>query len=635
MLRGIHKASSNWLGRAIMAVVLGLIAISFGIWGIGDIFRGFGQSTVAKVGRTEIGIEQFRQVYNDRLQDLRRRAGRPITSDQIRLFGIDRQILGQLVAETALDERTRELGLGLPDSDIAKFITEDPNYLGINGQFDHNRFLQIIRQSGYTEARFFAERRRLLLRQQLISTVSGEITPPKTLVEAFNRYQNEQRSIDFVLLSRTHAGEIPAPPPEVLTKYYEERKVLFRAPEYRKITVLVLTPAELLPTIEVSDADIKRTYDDRQSRYVTPERRQVQQIMFPNMDDARAAADRLAKGLAFDALAAEPEIKDRYTDLGTVTKTAMIDPALGNAAFALKEGEVSAPVEGRFGIAVLRAVKIVPGQTQSLDKVSADIKRDLALERATREIQTVRDKIEDERFDGKTLAQAAEKLGLKLRTIDAVDRSGRAPDGKQIADLPSGVDVFSAAFLSDVGGDNESLSVQGGGYVWYDVVSITPTHDRPLDEIKDQVETRWRDDEIATRLNTKATELLDKLKSGAALSDIANANKLKVQTATGLKRGNAMGGFALRSLNEIFRVAKGSLGVVDGESATDRIIFRVTDTAVAPYDPASPDAKRVIDAVQRSLADNLFEQYITRLQNDIGITINQNALNQITGANPN
>ena len=54
MLRGIHKASSNWIGRAVMGVVLGLIAISFGIWGIGDIFRGFGTTTVAKVGGTEI-----------------------------------------------------------------------------------------------------------------------------------------------------------------------------------------------------------------------------------------------------------------------------------------------------------------------------------------------------------------------------------------------------------------------------------------------------------------------------------------------------------------------------------------------------------------------------------------------------
>ena len=60
MLRGMRKASSNWLGRAVMGVVLGLIAVSFAIWGIGDIFRGFGRSTVAKVGSTEITIDQFR-----------------------------------------------------------------------------------------------------------------------------------------------------------------------------------------------------------------------------------------------------------------------------------------------------------------------------------------------------------------------------------------------------------------------------------------------------------------------------------------------------------------------------------------------------------------------------------------------
>ena len=80
MLRGIHKASSNWLGRVVMGVVLGLIAISFAIWGIGDIFRGFGQSTVAKVGSTEIRVEQFRQLYHDRLQQLSRQIGRPITA---------------------------------------------------------------------------------------------------------------------------------------------------------------------------------------------------------------------------------------------------------------------------------------------------------------------------------------------------------------------------------------------------------------------------------------------------------------------------------------------------------------------------------------------------------------------------
>ena len=128
MLRGIHKASSNWIGRAVMGVVLGLIAISFGIWGIGDIFRGFGRSTVAKIGSTEITVDQFRQIYNDRLQQLGRQLGRPITQDQARELRVDQLLAAQLVAEAALDQRARQLRLNLSNDEIARQIMADPSF---------------------------------------------------------------------------------------------------------------------------------------------------------------------------------------------------------------------------------------------------------------------------------------------------------------------------------------------------------------------------------------------------------------------------------------------------------------------------------------------------------------------------
>ena len=103
MLRGIHKASSTWLGRGLMAVVMGFIVISFAVWGINDIFRGFGSNAALTIGDTKISLEQFREYYNDKLRQFSRRAGRPITPDQARAFGFDRQLIGQLVAETTLD----------------------------------------------------------------------------------------------------------------------------------------------------------------------------------------------------------------------------------------------------------------------------------------------------------------------------------------------------------------------------------------------------------------------------------------------------------------------------------------------------------------------------------------------------
>src|SRR5580704_8621873 len=152
MLRGIRKASSNWLGKIIMTVAMGALIVSFGIWGIADIFRGFGQSTLATVGGTEISTEQFRQLYNDKLQQIGRH------------FGFDRQVLQQTLAEAALDEEAGRLGLGQSEAETMRVILSDPNFKGVSGAFDPARFQYAIRRFGYTEQRYIAEQRRQSLR---------------------------------------------------------------------------------------------------------------------------------------------------------------------------------------------------------------------------------------------------------------------------------------------------------------------------------------------------------------------------------------------------------------------------------------------------------------------------------------
>lgn len=616
-----------------MAVVMGVLIVSFGIWGIADIFKGFGQSTLATVGGTEISTEQFRQIYTDRLQQIGRQIGRPLTPDQARAFGFDRQVLQQTIAEAALDEEARRLRLGQSRDETMRAIYNDPNFKGLNGQFEPQRFQSVIRQFGYTEQRYLAEQRRVGLRRQIAGTIGAGIEPPKTLIEALVRYQNEQRSIEYIKLDAAQAGTIDPPSPEALAAYFEDHKAQFRAPEFRKIAFVVVTPEEIGKWTEVSDEDAKKIFEQRRNQLGTPEKREISQIVFPNVEEATAARARLTSTTSFDDIAKERNLNLTDVDLGMVAKSAILDPAVADAAFSLPSGEVSQPVQGRFGVALVKVGKIEPGTTPTYESMAGEIKKQIAAERAREKVADLHNKMEDERGGGANLVEAAQKLGLTAVTIDAVDRSGRMPNGQPVANIPTGLDVVSQAFGSDVGVDNEPIQFRGG-YVWYDVLGVTPSRERSLDEVRAQVEAKWREDQIATRLRDKATEIVKKVEAGGKLADEASTLGVKLETSDKFRRDASLPGVPESVVAAAFRTAKDGVGQATGTGG-ERVVFRVTDIIVPPVDLSSEEVKKLKEALQRGLTDEQVAQYVNKIEHDIGTTINQAAFAQVTGANNN
>ncbi len=429
MLRGIRKVSENWLGRTVMAVVMTMLTGSFAVWGINDIFHGFGQGTLATIGKTEIQAAQFRQTYDDRLQQIGRQLGHPLPADQANAIGLDRQVLGEMVAQAGLDQLAQRMGLGLSDTQISRNITSNPQLQDQHGQFDRARFELFLHDIGMSEEGFLTTERQTALRRQLVDSISGDITPPQAWLDAINQFQNQQRSIQYVALGPAQAGDIPQPTDDELSKYFDERKILFRAPEYRKIDTVTVTPAALAQWMQISDDDIKKAYDEQHASFVTPEKRHIEQIVFPQLADAQAAADRIKSGTGFAAIATERGLKPQDIDLGTVAKASMVDPKVADVAFSLKEGEVSAPIQTQFGAVLVSALKIEPPTTKTLAEATPQLRNQIALDRAKKQLQDLHDKIEDDRAGGSTLEEAAQKEKLPVVAFD-VDRSGRDPDGK-------------------------------------------------------------------------------------------------------------------------------------------------------------------------------------------------------------
>lgn len=635
MMQGIRKAGQSLIGRLIIAVMFGFLIISFAIWGIGDIFRGYGRNAVAVVGKTEIGLEQVRAAYQNEVQQQTRQQRRPISPELARALGLDQRVLSRLVTEATLDQTAAKMGLAVSDETVRTLLFNDPNLKNAAGQFDPARFNELLRAIGMNEQQFVREQRAATMRQELAEMVVGAVAAPAALQELGHRLRHEQREIAYITLPDSAAGEIAAPSEEALRKYFDERKAAFRAPEYRTANVLVLTPAGLADPSKVSDADARTRYEQvKAQRFGSPERRTVQQIAFPSIEEARAAKARIDAGETFEAVGASRNVAEADLTLGTFTREGLFDPAVRDAAFALAQGAVSDPVQGGFGVVLLRVPTIEPARLKAFEEVADDVRRDVATARAAEQMSDLHDKIEDQRASAKPLPEIAREFGLALRTFGPADSGLGKPDGTQETSLPGGDTTLQALFRSDIGVDNEAVRLpNNGGYVWFDVTKIDPPRERGFDEVKAEAEKQWRADEVASRLSARAREIVQKLDAGEKLDAIAFAQGLALEDAT-LGRQDQSEALPRNVVSLVFGTPAGKAGSAAVENA-GRVVFQVRTATVSPYVRTAEEAENLVRVFSSSLSEDLLAQYVAKLQNDLGVAVNQAALRNATGGSQN
>ena len=627
MLEGMRKASQGWVGRIFMGLVMGFISLSFVVWGVGDIFRGFGSGKVAQVGGAEIGADAYRNAYQTQLQALQRQARRAITNDEARAMGLDRQVLSRLISEAILDDRALTMGLGLSDQEIARSILNDPNFAGPNGKFDVARFRDLLRDNGFTEQSFTREQRRAYLRQQIVEALAGKLNTPTALLEAVNRYRAETRAVEYFVIPASAVGEIPAPSDQDLQTLFEARKASLRAPEFRKLAYLAIAPASLAKPNEVSDADAKATYQRvKGQRFGAAEKRELEQLVLP---DEKAAADALAKVKAGASLAdVAKEASLQVAELGTVAKADLFDKAIAEAGFSLAQGAVSDPVQGQFGWTLVKAVSISPESVRPFEDVAGEIKTEIAVGRARKTAMELRDKIEDERTSGKALADAAQNLGLSTTLVEAVDAGGRNDAGATI-DLPEREALLKAAFASDIGADNDVLSTREGGFIWFEIGSIDPARERRFDEVKDEVAATWKDDEIARRLTDKATEIVATIKGGQSIEDAAKALGLEMKRDDKVRR-TAVSTLPQGAVARVFGLPVGEVASATGEGQS-RIVFKILDSVVPPMEADSDVMKGLTEQLRSAMTEDVISQYLAALQSQTKVEINEAAVRAATG----
>ncbi|HEY0291081.1 MAG TPA: SurA N-terminal domain-containing protein [Hansschlegelia sp.] len=626
MLQTLRKGAAGWVAK----VFLGVLVLSFGVWGIADIFRiGGGGQNAAVVGDRKISVEEFRNAYSAEMRRISQQAKRVITPEQARLAGIGPRVLGNLVNEAAIDSRVDKLGLSVSDEQVAREVQADEVFRGPTGTFDRSTFQEILRQNNLTENDYVRLQRTFSARKQLTDALTANIVTPIALRQALHAFEADSRSIAYVELKPEAPSAVPAPTPDQLTAFYEERKASFRSPEYRKLAFVSLDANSLAASTDVPDSEIKGYYDANKPKYADLEKRSIEQITFPTMDEAKAAYDEIKKGAPFEQIMIRRKMKPEDAYLGDLTKAQVFDKKVADAAFALKQDEISEPVQGSFAVALLRVTGVQQEKVKPFEAVRDEIRAAIALDRAKSQVQAIHDKIDEARLGGATLEEIAKSQNVPLRIVDAIDRSGKAPDGSPVGDLPQPTQLLSKTFETEVGAETDVIAADDA-YVWYDVRGVTPPRDRSLEEARAAVEQAWREEEARKRLDARADAMLKDLQSGKSLEQVAGAQKLEIDQAETTRSGGAPS-IKPAQATAVFKAPVEGFGSTAADETGSRLVFHVTSENIRPFDPSAPDTSGQLDKIAQGLGNDVVSAFVQKLRNDLGTRFDAAAIAQVAG----
>lgn len=610
--------------------IIGLLVVAFAVWGINDIFTGYGGDTVASVGSEKVDAIAFQRELRVEMDQAGQRLGQPVTLEMARRFGIDRMALSRLMSLAALDGATRQLGLAVGDDIVGADIVSDPALQGPFGRFDRDLFRQALRNQGVTEERFIEQRRKYLARRQLIDVIDTGIAAPDAMIGAVGRFQEETRTVGYVILPAALAGETGEPDEEIVQTVYQAGASAFTLPETRDFSFMVLEPENLTHAVTISDEELALAFEQRRGDYDTPERRDVVQIPFGSEAAARAAHERLVAGTPVSTVVADLGLSLADVERGLVTREALLSLDLGAAAFALDEGRFSEPVQGPLGWVIMHVRKIEAEKLAELDTVKEELRAALELEIARDQVYDIQNAIHDERAGGASLEDVAERYNLTVRHIAGVTADGRTRGGDAV-ELPDLPDLLRLVYEIGIG-EMAPPQQTDDGYYWVDVVNIDPPHLKPLDEVRDQVVKLWREQTRDAALIERAEALTARANKGESFDAIAAELGRAVLTAPGMRRHAQSDTFSRQAVVKAFAAPEGGvvwgpLGLGDG-----LVLMQIRDVIEPELDPASEIYAKARENVLDSIRADMIQTFITGYQNELGYDVNARLVRQLTAA---
>jgi len=537
MLEKIREGSQGVVAK----VILGLVILTFALAGIGSYLGGSSDVASVIVNGESINQSQVESEFAKERANLERQYGemfKMIANNASYMDGVRKNVQERLIAQALISQTAAEMELRVGDAEIIKTIREMKEFQ-VDGQFDNDRYLTLVRRAGYRVEQFRELLRVDLTRTQLMNAVIGSDFVLKSEASTIAKLEQQLRDIRFIEVNAADFVNSVEVTEQEINDYYDLNSGQFTTQEQLSLEYVELKVADLLSKVSVEDSKIEEQYNGSLEQYKTQERRRVSHILFEFGEDeaaaqakAQAALVRVKAGENFAELA-KTLSEDTFSgedggDLDWMTNDAT-DDVFTMAAFALENGATSDVVRTESGLHIIKVTDLEAGTTKALAEVRDDIKQELLTEAAKELFYDLQQQLADTAFSvPENLTEAATVVESSVKSTPVFTRST----------VPASVNfpnVIEAAFSEVVLGENvnsDVIEISSEHHIVVRKKSHTPSEIKAIADVTAQITATLKQQKSAELAKEKAQQFLASWKNGETIDGVTVVEKKDVLRTT-------------------------------------------------------------------------------------------------------
>ena len=565
-------------------ILLGIMVLSFALWGVGDLLNSGNSQLAAKVEDEKITLDEFYYEFQRSIDDFNRKIDKRISLAEAYQENIHTLVVNEMVYDHMIEVYSKKNNIFVNNDILKKIIKSMPQFQNEDGSFNKTIYEYSIQDTFPSEKVFLDEVRNLYLRGHLFDLFNSSITLNKNIHNLILNYETETRDFEYFTINNIPFDK-PSLDEKELFDFYNDNKKDFKISRSVTLDLLQINYKDFANEIEIDETILKENYINNISSYTDEETRNIEFARFENLLDANNFRDILLKSSTADLTKYNDKNKISFNKIENL-KIGDFNKNLSDKIFNMAANEISDAIAAdELGFYVVRVNSIKEEQITSFEDVSNEIKDKLVQDEAYEIFDETVNLADELLISGYDLDEISDEINVKItRNINFNEISKSIESTEFLVTINSEEIGYQSEILLN---DDNAIIVK--------IVNVVDAYIPDFEDVVEDIELRL--------INLKKNEFLGDMLSTIAL-------EIKPDGADGFYRYADTNGAQLNKVKSVKR----SIPSIEINPETQRELFKIEKNNILMFENDGNYGILLLTNIEKENED---EKFISQVKENI------------------